>query len=214
MPSSPARPTSANPLANSPASAATPEQGAAPPKRRAGAGVTQERAARLLITPSALGELSLADAKQVLEYMKPKRISAGSVFIREGEQTYNDYMMLVLDGDVAVEGTMPGEHENIVVSIMGPGSLIGEMGVIDGGPRSASCRADTALAVAVLSRSALRRLIAEQPAVSARLLLAMSKRMADRLRETNHKLKRFVLLSNTLKNEVYRLMDSKTNSGL
>ena len=47
---------------------------------------SQEIAAELLITPSALVELSKADAAQVVQYMQPKRIKEGVVFIQEGEK--------------------------------------------------------------------------------------------------------------------------------
>jgi CRP/FNR family transcriptional regulator, cyclic AMP receptor protein len=59
-------------------------------------------AARLLMTDSALGQLSFADAQRVVKYMLPKRIKAGGALIREGEKTRNDYMMLILSGDVRV----------------------------------------------------------------------------------------------------------------
>ena len=90
----------------------------------------------------------------------------------------------------------------MVVSILGPGSLIGEMGIIDGGPRSATCTASTDLALAVLTREALARLMDTHPSVAARLLLAMSKRIADHLRETNRKLMTFAQVSKALQQEL------------
>ncbi|MDP2742210.1 MAG: cyclic nucleotide-binding domain-containing protein, partial [Hydrogenophaga sp.] len=155
----------------------------------------EEVAARMLVTPSALDDLTLADAMKVVGYMRPKRIKAGTVFIREGEVQQNDYMLLVLEGDIAVENDLPGLHESVVVNIIGPGLLIGEMGVLDGAPRSATCTATTDIAAAVLSRTALMRLMKDQPRVGAKLLLAISKRMADRLRETTRKLKTFAQMN-------------------
>ena len=90
----------------------------------------------------------------------------------------------------------------MVVSILGPGSLIGDMGIIDGGPRSATCTASTDLALAVLTREALTRLMDTHPSVAARLLLAMSKRIADHLRETNRKLMTFAQVSKALQQEL------------
>ena len=45
----------------------------------------QVRAAALLVTSGALVELSAADARHVVSYMRPKRAKAGDVIIREGE---------------------------------------------------------------------------------------------------------------------------------
>ena len=170
-------------------------------KSRAGENV-QIKAAALLITEGALVELSAADAREVVSYMRPERIKAGEVVIREGESTRNDFMALVLDGEVTVENSVAAAHDSMVVSILGPGSLIGEMGIIDGGPRSATCTASTDLALAVLTREALTRLMDTHPSVAARLLLAMSKRIADHLRETNRKLMTFAQVSKALQQEL------------
>lgn len=158
----------------------------------------EEVAARLLVTPNALDDLRLTDAKRVVRYMRPMIIAAGDVFIREGDSKGNDYMMLVLEGDISVESEMPGNEEPIVMNIIGPGHLIGEMGVIDASPRSATCTAVTDVVAAVLSRSDLRRLLREEPAVGARLLLAIAKRLADRLRETTRKLKTFAQMNKAM----------------
>ena len=170
-------------------------------KARAGENV-QIKAAALLITEGALVELSAADAREVVSYMRPERIKAGEVVIREGESTRSDFMALVLDGEVTVENSVAAAHDSMVVSILGPGSLIGEMGIIDGGPRSATCTASTDLALAVLMREALTRLMDTHPSVAARLLLAMSKRIADHLRETNRKLMTFAQVSKALQQEL------------
>lgn len=162
----------------------------------------EEVAARMLVTSSALADLNLGDALKIVGYMRPKLIKAGTVIIQEGEVKHNDYMLLVLEGDIAVENELPGLQESMVVNIMGPGHLIGEMGVIDGAPRSATCTANTDIAAAVLSRTALTRLLKEDPRLGSRLLLAISKRMADRLRETTRKLRTFAQMNRALQQEL------------
>jgi CRP-like cAMP-binding protein len=173
----------------------------------------EEVAARLLVTASALDDLTLADAFKVVAYMRPKRIAAGTVLMQEGEVRQNDYMLLVLEGDIAVENELPGLREPMVVNIMGPGHLIGEMGVLDGSPRSATCTAVTQIYAAVLSRTALMRLLKEEPRVGARLLLAISKRMADRLRETTRKLRTFAQMNKALQQELQVVMNNRTMPG-
>jgi CRP-like cAMP-binding protein len=169
----------------------------------------EEVAARLLVTPSALDDLTLADAMRVVVYMRPRRIRAGEVFIQEGELKRNDYMLLVLEGDISVENELPGDTSSMVVNIIGPGHLIGEMGVLDGSPRSATCTATTDVAAAILSRTALMRLLKAEPAVGARLLLAISKRMADRLRETTRKLRTFAQMNKALQQELQVVMNNR-----
>ena len=163
----------------------------------------QVRAAALLVTEGALVELSAADARTVVGYMRPQLARAGEVVIREGETRHSDFMALLLDGEVTVESTVAAAHDSsMVVSVLGPGSLIGDMGIIDGGPRSATCTAATDLALAILTREAMMRLINDNPQVAARLLMAMSKRIADHLRETNRKLMTFSQVSKALQQEL------------
>lgn len=169
----------------------------------------EEVAARLLVTPSALDDLTLRDAVKIVGYMKPRKFSAGAVFIREGEMRRNDYMLLILEGDISVESMGSGEGNQMVVHAMGPGSLIGEMGMLDGAPRSASCKAVTDVAAVVLTRTALMRLLRDDPPVGARLLLAITKRMADHLRETTRKLNNFARMNQALQQELATLMDRR-----
>ena len=171
----------------------------------------EEVAARLLVTTSALDDLTLADAMVVVTYMRPKRLTAGTAFIKEGQVKYNDYMLVVLEGDLTVENDLPGAiGESLVVNVVGPGHLIGEMGVLDGSPRSARCTANTDIAAAVLSRTALMRLLKDHPRTGSRLLLAISKRMADRLRETTRKLRNFAQMNKALHEELQVVMNNRT----
>src|SRR4051812_17609720 len=97
---------------------------------------TAVRAAELLTAPSALMQLDPVEARRVVAYMQPHRIAEGTTFIREGDEQHTDFMLLVLDGEVTVEQVVAGRVAPITVTVLGPGSLIGEMGLVDGSPRS------------------------------------------------------------------------------
>lgn len=169
----------------------------------------EEVAARLLVTPSALDDLTLADAVKIVGYMRPKRFATGTVFIREGEVRRNDFMLLVLEGDISVDSANPGDGEPLVYDVLGPGSLIGEMGMLDGGPRSANCTAVTDVAAAILTRTALMRLLRDDPRVGSRLLLAITKRLSDHLRETTRKLRTFAQMNKALQEELLIVMNRR-----
>ncbi|WP_382198591.1 cyclic nucleotide-binding domain-containing protein [Hydrogenophaga defluvii] len=165
-----------------------------------------ERAARLLVTPTALQTLSLEDAIKIVAYLQPRVIEAGCEFVREGEAVHNDHMLLVLEGDLSVHNSsLQDDDDHLVVRVMGPGSLIGELGLLDGGPRSASCVANTDMLVGVLSRADFLQLLQDDPAVGSRLLLAISKRMADTLRETTRKLILFAQMNKVLSEELAKV---------
>ncbi|MFD2377810.1 Crp/Fnr family transcriptional regulator [Ottowia pentelensis] len=132
--------------------------------------------------------------------MRPHRLSAGTVLMRQGEHGGDESMALILSGDVTVESV--SATEELVVSVLGPGSLIGELGLVDQTARSATCTAASDLALAVLKREAFEQLMAEQPGVATRLLLAISQRVAGHLRETNRKLLTLARVNKALQQEL------------
>ncbi len=163
---------------------------------------TAELAASLLIAPSSLMQLTPKEALVVVSYMVPRKILAGTTFMREGDESDNDYMMLVLEGEVTVETAGTGQHESDTVTVLGAGSLVGEIGLIDGQPRLASCTASTDVLCAILSRSALEELSRQAPATAAKLMFAVSVRLAERLRATTEKLKKFSLLMRAMQDQI------------
>lgn len=141
-----------------------------------------ERAARLLRMPETRLPLSDEEAQQVVACMGLIPFAAGSVVLREGEGQRADYLLLVLEGDLQVGTTAGFEGEPIPLSVIGPGSIVGEMSLIDGAPRSATCIAVGAVTAAGLSRAGLELLIDQHPRAAAKLLLGLAQRLADRLR--------------------------------
>ena len=165
---------------------------------------SRDHAAELLIAPSALISLSLVEAKIVVSYMHPETVPAGETFITEGDAVNTGFMVLLLQGEVLVENITVSRTKPVTVTVLGPGSLIGEMGLLDTGPRSASCTASTNIHCAVLTRDALEALIKDQPAMGAKFLLAVSARIAERYRETQKKLVLFARLASTMQQELDR----------
>lgn len=164
----------------------------------------RDYAARLLTAPAALMQLSLIEAKIVVSYMRPEKVAAGETFITEGDANNTGFMVLLLDGEVLVESITVSRTRPVTITILGPGSLIGEMGILDTGPRSASCTASTNIQCAVLTREGLESLISEQPVIGAKFLLAISARIAERYRDTQRKLKLFARLAATMQQELER----------
>lgn len=160
----------------------------------------QEQAASMLVTQGALFELTTEEAEQVVAYMHPRRFKAGTVLIREGEAGEDHSMALILTGEVAVENQSPSD--SIVVTVLGSGGLLGELALIDEGPRSATCTAVTDVGAAVLTREALAALLEEKPGVAARLLMAIGKRVGDRLRDTNRRLMALTRVSKAMEEEL------------
>lgn len=187
-----------------------PDQGAPasrlPTGRAAAAALSRsasaQEAARLLRAPTALMQLSEAEALTVVGFMQPHRFASGTAIIRQGEATDTGFMMLVLDGEITVENVLARRVDPVTMNVLGPGSLIGEMALVDGGARSATCTASTDVHCAVLTRDALEALIAQQPATAAKLMTAVAQRLAERLRESLHKQQIYGKLVQSLQEEL------------
>ena len=171
-----------------------------------------ERAAELLSAPSALVHLALDEARIVVSYMTPRFIAADTTFIREGDANDEGFMALVLDGEVVVESITVSRTEPLTIKVLGPGSLVGEVGLVDQEPRSASCTASADVLCAILTRDALRALIQASPAIGAKLLLAIAANLAERLRDNARKLRLYAKLAKTMHQELeyYTLAALKT----
>ena len=100
-------------------------------------------------------------------------------------------------------------HDSMVLGMLGSGSLFGEMGVLDGKPRSATVTAITDMDIAVLDRPALARLIETVPGVACALMGAIMARVAERLRATNIKLNTLTALNLSLQDELAALRANK-----
>ena len=165
-----------------------------------------DRAAEMLTAPSALMQLTHEEARAVVAYMRPHRIAEGVTFIREGDTQDTGFMLLVLDGEVTIETIVVSRTAPITVTVLGPGHLIGEMGLLDGSPRSASCIAMSELRCAILTREALNQLLNDDPRTAAKLMMAISLRITQRMRESQDKLKLYAQLTQAMNEEINDLM--------
>jgi CRP-like cAMP-binding protein len=159
-------------------------------------------AAQLLSSPDALTGLTMEEARVVVRYMTPRFFPANTTFIREGDAGDSGFMALLVEGDVVVERVNVSRTAPVTIRVLGPGSLIGEIGLVDKEPRSASCTAATDVWCAILTREGIETMIARDPMVAARLLLGVSANIAERLRDTNRQLKLYVRLATAMREEL------------
>jgi CRP-like cAMP-binding protein len=157
--------------------------------------------ANLLVSSSALAELKLEHALQIVRLLTPQHKTAGMVLIEEGV-TSTGFMALVLEGEAAVANAIPGSRESVLLSRLGPGALFGELGILDGKPRSATVTAVTDMDIVVLERAGLARLIETVPPVACALLMAIVMRVSERLRATTEKVKELSAANQSLQKEL------------
>jgi CRP/FNR family cyclic AMP-dependent transcriptional regulator len=170
---------------------------------------TAVRAAELLRLSNALIQLSEAEALTVVGFMQLRRCAEGEAIIRQGDSGGSGddgFMALVVEGEVTVEALTVSRVDAQTVNVLGPGHLMGEMSLMDGAARSATCTASTEVRCAVLTRDALEALIAEEPATAAKLLSGVALRLSRRLREADGKLQLYSQLVFSMQQEIDRLV--------
>ncbi len=168
-----------------------------------------ELATELLRKPPALLGLSQAEARCVVSHMQLLDYPKGATLLREYDKATTGFMLLVLSGEVSVETAEPAEpgrsSQAVAISALGAGSLLGEMALLDGEPRSTECTAISAVQCAGLSRQGLDRLLAQQAPVAAKLLAEVASIIAHRLRALSDQLRLYAQLTASMQREIDRL---------
>ncbi|MBP6406761.1 MAG: cyclic nucleotide-binding domain-containing protein [Proteobacteria bacterium] len=160
--------------------------------------------AALLASKSALVELDADTALAVVRLMSLHRFKAGDVIIQEGASN-TSFLVLVLRGEVVVENEGLSRADSTLLGVVGPGSVLGEMGLFDGEPRSATCKASTDVDAALLSRDALAELSRASPQQANKLLATLLARLTARLRTITKKLRQADRVNHTLQTELGQL---------
>ena len=143
-----------------------------------------------LVTYSPLFEnFNLAEVRLMSHFMQAYGADAGQEIIREGEA--GDFMLLVLEGRVEVFKQDRWNSPRLIAAL-GPGNTVGEMSMIDGEPRFATCAAAERCLLAVLTRESLARIILEQPILGAKVLMELVLMLSQRLRQTSQRLLQYM----------------------
>jgi len=132
-----------------------------------------------------LENFSPAEVRLLAHFMNVYQAPAGVEIIREGEG--GDFMLMVIEGRVEV---VKRDRSNMpqVIAEVDAGKTLGEMSMIDGEARFATCAAIEPTVLAVLDRENLARIIVEQPMLGAKILMQMVLMLSQRLRTTSGRL--------------------------
>jgi len=134
---------------------------------------------------SLLENFSPAEVRLLAHFMNVYQAPAGVEIIREGEG--GDFMLMVIEGRVEVVKRDRANMPQLIAEV-DAGKTLGEMSMIDGEARFATCAAIEPTVLAVLDRENLARIIVEQPMLGAKILMQMVLMLSQRLRTTSGRL--------------------------
>ena len=124
-----------------------------------------------------LGGLEAIDNEIIYNYGKV--FEKGDYIIKEGEKS-ND-VFLILKGRVIVAKSGKNQNKIKILTILGPGEIIGEMSFFDSSVRSASCIADTKVVVIAFTAETFSEIYKVHPRWFEQILKSLSKRIINTL---------------------------------
>lgn len=116
--------------------------------------------------------------------MQTLRFPAGETIFTEGDPSTDCYK--IVSGEVEIRLTLPNvmrRSQGDVIAHAGPGEIIGEMGAIDGGPRSATAIASRPTVCEVFTAEEILELLQNDPEEA----LAYVRTLIQRIRHANRK---------------------------
>ena len=134
-------------------------------------------------------EFSKEDISTLAGYMEVYRAQTGEIIIRESDE--GDFMVLIVDGEVDILKKSHRAGQQHMTSA-GPGMTLGEMSMIDGEPRFATCMASQPTTFALLTRDNMAKIILDHPSLGSKVLVKMVTMLSLRLRQTSGRLLRMM----------------------
>lgn len=118
------------------------------------------------------------------EYLQCFGVPRHSTVLREGDA--GDFLAILITGEAVITKLHDGVDK--VVYTVKPGDMIGEMSLIDGLNRFASCVTTQPSDFAVLTAANFRAMLANQPRLSNKLLLRLLLMTSARLRHATNRM--------------------------
>ena len=107
--------------------------------------------------------------------MQQRRYERGEVIFREGEDS--DSVCRIIDGRVEV--VKEDGPQRVVLGQIGKGEYVGEMGAIEGRPRSATVWAESDVTVEWIERAEFLRRVSENSETALELIIRLSERLGS-----------------------------------
>lgn len=124
-------------------------------------------------------DLAWMDVQALANYVECYDVPGNTVIFNEGEP--GSYLCLLVKGQIEIlkEDADGVQRQLVVVS---RGKTVGEMSIVDGEPRSATCKTQSDSVVLLLTKENYQRLIKERPALAVTIISKIAKLMSQRLR--------------------------------
>lgn len=128
-------------------------------------------------------DLDSAECQIFDAYLVERFFDGGDFVFHEGDTERS--MFLLRRGTADISISVPGEDRRHRVSTVSHGTVIGEISLLDGLPRSASVQATSPLSAYELTHDAFTRLFVEHPMVALKIQAGVGRILAEKLRRAS-----------------------------
>lgn len=140
-----------------------------------------EETCELITKTDFFQDFAPGDIKYLANWVRAYSAPVGSYIFKEGSTKAS--LCFLVEGDISIfKETTPNEH--LKIADISSGGTIGEMGIVDGHPLSASAIAASDSIVLLMSRTDFEDLVHDQCALGVKLLWKISQIISLRLRQT------------------------------
>ena len=129
--------------------------------------------------------LSPEEIREVVGASVKQPIHTGDLLFEQGAEATALY--IVQSGEVQVRAHSPS-GEDIVLAVLGPGAVVGELALIDGGPRSATVEAISDCDVYRLERVAFNELRAQRRPAAYKVIMGLAVTVDERRRQSERRI--------------------------
>jgi len=129
-------------------------------------------------------DLSDAEFEIVMRKVFEKSYKKGSTLFVEGMA--GEVLYIVIEGGIDITKKAK-DGRDLDIAKVGPGAIVGEMSLIDAGPRTATGRTNSDSKLIVITKKSFNEILESDPAIAAKILMDLLRVVSKRLRVTDKK---------------------------
>lgn len=129
--------------------------------------------------------LEAEEVREIVRASTKLQVESGEVLFEQGVQAQALYILQ--NGELQVRA-IGGQGEDIVLAVLGPGTVVGELALIDGGPRSATVEAISSCVVYRLDRKDFESLKAQMRPAAFKVIMNLAKTVDSRRRQAERRI--------------------------
>lgn len=138
-----------------------------------------------LLSINIFSDLKKNELEIVYDRIFVQSIKKDSILFAEGMP--GDLLYIIMSGAVVITKKTK-EKEEMVLATLGANEIVGEMSLIDSGPRTATARTTVDSVLIVITKQKFNEILQSDPHVASKILMGLLKIVSKRLRTTDKKI--------------------------